>query len=144
MMLVRGWALYQTQIDACMNNWLNWTLFSLTFQREAPLRSDRRYPGCGEAFMRCRFGHSVKVRALILNFVFSATQYTTVPKRLGSYQLVCAASSINTFLSCSCSLFEEEIMSYVPPHPIHTGLSFSPRCSPASSPQNSPGKSGVW
>ncbi|XP_067342663.1 E3 ubiquitin-protein ligase HECW1 isoform X2 [Channa argus] len=37
------------------------------------------------------------------------------------------------------SLFEEEIMSYVPPHPIHTGFSFSPRCSPASSPQNSPG-----
>ncbi|KAM7370209.1 hypothetical protein PAMP_011480 [Pampus punctatissimus] len=37
------------------------------------------------------------------------------------------------------SLFEEEIMSYVPPHPIHPGFSFSPRCSPASSPQNSPG-----
>ncbi|MEQ2315739.1 E3 ubiquitin-protein ligase HW1 [Ameca splendens] len=37
------------------------------------------------------------------------------------------------------SLFEEEIMSYIPPHPIHSGFSFSPRCSPASSPQNSPG-----
>ncbi|AWP20977.1 putative E3 ubiquitin-protein ligase HECW1 [Scophthalmus maximus] len=37
------------------------------------------------------------------------------------------------------SLFEEEIMSYVPPHPVHPGFSFSPRCSPASSPQNSPG-----
>uniref|UniRef100_A0A7N6ASC9 HECT-type E3 ubiquitin transferase n=1 Tax=Anabas testudineus TaxID=64144 RepID=A0A7N6ASC9_ANATE len=37
------------------------------------------------------------------------------------------------------SLFEEEIMSYIPPHPIHAGFSFSPRCSPASSPQNSPG-----
>nr|XP_040023093.1 E3 ubiquitin-protein ligase HECW1 isoform X3 [Gasterosteus aculeatus aculeatus] len=37
------------------------------------------------------------------------------------------------------SLFEEEIMSYVPPHPIHPGFSLSPRCSPASSPQNSPG-----
>ncbi|XP_059183088.1 E3 ubiquitin-protein ligase HECW1 [Centropristis striata] len=37
------------------------------------------------------------------------------------------------------SLFEEEIMSYVPPHPIHPGFSISPRCSPASSPQNSPG-----
>ncbi|XP_053715342.1 E3 ubiquitin-protein ligase HECW1 isoform X1 [Synchiropus splendidus] len=37
------------------------------------------------------------------------------------------------------SLFEEEIMSYIPPHPIHHGFSFSPRCSPASSPQNSPG-----
>ncbi|KAF6724000.1 E3 ubiquitin-protein ligase HECW1 [Oryzias melastigma] len=37
------------------------------------------------------------------------------------------------------SLFEEEIMSYAPPHPIHPGFSFSPRCSPASSPQNSPG-----
>ncbi|XP_035981077.1 E3 ubiquitin-protein ligase HECW1 isoform X1 [Fundulus heteroclitus] len=37
------------------------------------------------------------------------------------------------------SLFEEEIMSYIPPHPIHPGFGFSPRCSPASSPQNSPG-----
>ncbi|KAM8823460.1 E3 ubiquitin-protein ligase HECW1 isoform 2-T2 [Spinachia spinachia] len=37
------------------------------------------------------------------------------------------------------SLFEEEIMSYVPPHPVHPGFSLSPRCSPASSPQNSPG-----
>ncbi|XP_061821729.1 E3 ubiquitin-protein ligase HECW1-like isoform X2 [Nerophis lumbriciformis] len=37
------------------------------------------------------------------------------------------------------SLFEEEIMSYIPPHPIHAGFSFSPRCSPANSPQNSPG-----
>ncbi|XP_031176264.1 E3 ubiquitin-protein ligase HECW1 isoform X1 [Sander lucioperca] len=37
------------------------------------------------------------------------------------------------------SLFEEEIMSYVPPHPIHPCFSISPRCSPASSPQNSPG-----
>ncbi|XP_031729525.1 E3 ubiquitin-protein ligase HECW1 isoform X2 [Anarrhichthys ocellatus] len=37
------------------------------------------------------------------------------------------------------SLFEEEIMSYVPPHPIHPSFSISPRCSPASSPQNSPG-----
>ncbi|MEQ2182170.1 E3 ubiquitin-protein ligase HW1 [Goodea atripinnis] len=27
-----------------------------------------------------------------------------------------------------CSLFEEEIMSYIPPHPIHSGFSFSPRC----------------
>ncbi|XP_034562551.1 E3 ubiquitin-protein ligase HECW1 [Notolabrus celidotus] len=37
------------------------------------------------------------------------------------------------------SLYEEEIMSYIPPHPIHPGFSFSPRCSPVSSPQNSPG-----
>uniref|UniRef100_A0A673WU18 HECT-type E3 ubiquitin transferase n=1 Tax=Salmo trutta TaxID=8032 RepID=A0A673WU18_SALTR len=37
------------------------------------------------------------------------------------------------------SLFEEEIMSYVPPHSFHPGYSFSPRCSPGSSPQNSPG-----
>uniref|UniRef100_A0A665VPD5 HECT-type E3 ubiquitin transferase n=1 Tax=Echeneis naucrates TaxID=173247 RepID=A0A665VPD5_ECHNA len=42
------------------------------------------------------------------------------------------------------SLFEEEIMSYVPPHPIHPGFSFSPRCSPASSPQNSPGRSSIF
>lgn len=31
-------------------------------------------------------------------------------------------------------------MSYVPPHPIHPSFGFSPRCSPASSPQNSPGE----
>ncbi|XP_048856798.1 E3 ubiquitin-protein ligase HECW1 isoform X1 [Brienomyrus brachyistius] len=37
------------------------------------------------------------------------------------------------------SLFEEEIMSYVPLHPFHPGFGFSPRCSPGSSPQNSPG-----
>ncbi|KAL0966122.1 hypothetical protein UPYG_G00291180 [Umbra pygmaea] len=36
------------------------------------------------------------------------------------------------------SLFEEEIMSYVPPS-FHPGFSFSPRCSPGSSPQHSPG-----
>ncbi|KAL4635121.1 E3 ubiquitin-protein ligase HECW1-like isoform X1 [Arapaima gigas] len=37
------------------------------------------------------------------------------------------------------SLFEEDIMSYVPPHSFHPGYGFSPRCSPGSSPQNSPG-----
>ncbi|XP_064201617.1 E3 ubiquitin-protein ligase HECW1 [Anguilla rostrata] len=37
------------------------------------------------------------------------------------------------------SLFEEEIMSYVPLQSFHPGFSFSPRCSPGSSPQNSPG-----
>ncbi|XP_063075988.1 E3 ubiquitin-protein ligase HECW1 [Engraulis encrasicolus] len=37
------------------------------------------------------------------------------------------------------SLFEEEIMSYVPLTTFHPGFSFSPRCSPGSSPQNSPG-----
>uniref|UniRef100_A0A8C9T4Z0 HECT-type E3 ubiquitin transferase n=1 Tax=Scleropages formosus TaxID=113540 RepID=A0A8C9T4Z0_SCLFO len=37
------------------------------------------------------------------------------------------------------SLFEEDIMSYIPPHSFHPGYGFSPRCSPGSSPQNSPG-----
>uniref|UniRef100_A0A8I5TV52 HECT-type E3 ubiquitin transferase n=1 Tax=Pongo abelii TaxID=9601 RepID=A0A8I5TV52_PONAB len=38
------------------------------------------------------------------------------------------------------NLFEEEIMSYVPLQAaFHPGYSFSPRCSPCSSPQNSPG-----
>ncbi|XP_065132761.1 E3 ubiquitin-protein ligase HECW1 isoform X1 [Paramisgurnus dabryanus] len=37
------------------------------------------------------------------------------------------------------SLFEEEIMSHVPLTTFHPGFSFSPRCSPGSSPQNSPG-----
>ncbi|KAM6948288.1 E3 ubiquitin-protein ligase HECW1 [Aplochiton taeniatus] len=36
------------------------------------------------------------------------------------------------------SLFEEEIMSYIPPS-FHPGFSFSPRCSPGSSPHSSPG-----
>ncbi|XP_030624293.1 E3 ubiquitin-protein ligase HECW1 [Chanos chanos] len=37
------------------------------------------------------------------------------------------------------SLFEEEIMSYIPSQSYHPGFSFSPRCSPGSSPQSSPG-----
>ncbi|XP_056376499.1 E3 ubiquitin-protein ligase HECW1 isoform X2 [Hyla sarda] len=38
------------------------------------------------------------------------------------------------------SLFEEDIMSYIPLQAaFHPGYSFSPRCSPGSSPQNSPG-----
>ncbi|XP_041923304.1 E3 ubiquitin-protein ligase HECW1 [Alosa sapidissima] len=37
------------------------------------------------------------------------------------------------------SLFEEDIMSYIPAPPFHPGFSFSPRCSPGSSPQSSPG-----
>lgn len=40
-----------------------------------------------------------------------------------------------------CSLFEEEVMSYVPPHALlHPSYCQSPRGSPVSSPQNSPGK----
>lgn len=40
------------------------------------------------------------------------------------------------------SLFEEEIMSYVPPHALlHPSYCQSPRGSPVSSPQNSPGES---
>uniref|UniRef100_A0A3B4H239 HECT-type E3 ubiquitin transferase n=1 Tax=Pundamilia nyererei TaxID=303518 RepID=A0A3B4H239_9CICH len=39
------------------------------------------------------------------------------------------------------SLFEEEVMSYVPPHALlHPSYCQSPRGSPVSSPQNSPGK----
>lgn len=42
------------------------------------------------------------------------------------------------------SLFEEEIMSYVPPHALlHPSYCQSPRGSPVSSPQNSPGESGA-
>ncbi|CAL8292032.1 unnamed protein product [Lota lota] len=37
------------------------------------------------------------------------------------------------------SLFEEEIMSFVPPHTLHPSLGFCPRSSPIVSPQNSPG-----
>lgn len=40
------------------------------------------------------------------------------------------------------SLFEEEVMSYVPPHALlHPSYCQSPRGSPVSSPQNSPGES---
>lgn len=39
------------------------------------------------------------------------------------------------------SLFEEEVMSYVPPHALlHPSYCQSPRSSPVSSPQNSPGE----
>lgn len=49
------------------------------------------------------------------------------------------------FFFLLCSLFEEEIMSYVPLQAaFHPGYSFSPRCSPCSSPQNSPGNVRVW
>jgi len=46
------------------------------------------------------------------------------------------------FVSFSrCSLFEEEVMSYVPPHALlHPSYCQSPRGSPVSSPQNSPGQ----
>ncbi|XP_026135205.1 E3 ubiquitin-protein ligase HECW1-like isoform X2 [Carassius auratus] len=37
------------------------------------------------------------------------------------------------------SLFEGDIMSYIPLTSFHPGFNFSPRCSPGSSPQNSPG-----
>lgn len=43
--------------------------------------------------------------------------------------------------SVSCSLFEDEVMSYVPPHALlHPSYCQSPRGSPVSSPQNSPGR----
>uniref|UniRef100_A0A8C1XBZ5 HECT-type E3 ubiquitin transferase n=1 Tax=Cyprinus carpio TaxID=7962 RepID=A0A8C1XBZ5_CYPCA len=41
---------------------------------------------------------------------------------------------------CVCVLFEEEVMSYVPPHALlHPSYCQSPRGSPVPSPQNSPG-----
>jgi hypothetical protein len=53
----------------------------------------------------------------------------------------CWLKYVFCFLSFS-SLFEEEIMSYVPPHALlHPSYCQSPRGSPVSSPQNSPGKS---
>ncbi|XP_016370067.1 E3 ubiquitin-protein ligase HECW1-like [Sinocyclocheilus rhinocerous] len=42
------------------------------------------------------------------------------------------------------SLFDEEIMSYIPSHSFHPGLGFSPRCSPGSSPQSSPENHLEW
>lgn len=44
-------------------------------------------------------------------------------------------------LCALCSLFEDEVMSYVPPHALlHPSYCQSPRGSPVSSPQNSPGR----
>lgn len=58
------------------------------------------------------------------------------------YILLCDECEPNLSLSLFlCSLFEEDIMSYIPLQAaFHPGYSFSPRCSPCSSPQNSPGK----
>uniref|UniRef100_A0A8C2IP75 HECT-type E3 ubiquitin transferase n=1 Tax=Cyprinus carpio TaxID=7962 RepID=A0A8C2IP75_CYPCA len=46
--------------------------------------------------------------------------------------------SLKTCFALLFSLFEEDIMSYVPLTSFHPGFNFSPRCSPGSSPQNSP------
>ncbi|XP_041040275.1 E3 ubiquitin-protein ligase HECW1-like [Carcharodon carcharias] len=61
--------------------------------------------------------------------------YIRTEGTLGLEKLSCDAD-----LVILLSLFEDEIMSYVPAHvPFHPGYNYSPRCSPGSSPQNSPG-----
>ncbi|XP_062900117.1 E3 ubiquitin-protein ligase HECW1-like isoform X1 [Mobula hypostoma] len=61
--------------------------------------------------------------------------YIRTEGTLGLEKLSCDAD-----LVILLSLFEDEIMSYVPAHALfHPGYSYSPRCSPGSSPQNSPG-----
>ncbi|XP_059494114.1 E3 ubiquitin-protein ligase HECW1-like isoform X1 [Stegostoma tigrinum] len=61
--------------------------------------------------------------------------YIRTEGTLGLEKLSCDAD-----LVILLSLFEDEIMSYVPAHAsFHPGYNYSPRCSPGSSPQNSPG-----
>ncbi|XP_007895809.2 E3 ubiquitin-protein ligase HECW1 isoform X1 [Callorhinchus milii] len=61
--------------------------------------------------------------------------YIRTEGTLGLEKLSCDAD-----LVILLSLFEDEIMSHVPPPAsFHPGYSYSPRCSPGSSPQNSPG-----
>ncbi|XP_069783384.1 E3 ubiquitin-protein ligase HECW1-like [Narcine bancroftii] len=61
--------------------------------------------------------------------------YIRTEGTLGLEKLSCDAD-----LVILLSLFEDEIMSYIPAHALfHPGYSYSPRCSPGSSPQNSPG-----
>ncbi|XP_067867783.1 E3 ubiquitin-protein ligase HECW1-like isoform X2 [Heterodontus francisci] len=61
--------------------------------------------------------------------------YIRTEGTLGLGKLSCDAD-----LVILLSLFEDEIMSYVPAHvSFHPGYNYSPRCSPGSSPQNSPG-----
>uniref|UniRef100_UPI00398E998D E3 ubiquitin-protein ligase HECW1-like isoform X2 n=1 Tax=Pristiophorus japonicus TaxID=55135 RepID=UPI00398E998D len=61
--------------------------------------------------------------------------YIRTEGTLGLEKLSCDAD-----LVILLSLFEDEIMSYVPIHgSFHPGYNYSPRCSPGSSPQNSPG-----
>uniref|UniRef100_A0A8C8LTU3 HECT-type E3 ubiquitin transferase n=1 Tax=Oncorhynchus tshawytscha TaxID=74940 RepID=A0A8C8LTU3_ONCTS len=53
---------------------------------------------------------------------------------------VALSDIVSSLLVLSGSLFEEEVMSYVPPHALlHPSYCQSPRSSPVSSPQNSPG-----
>ncbi|XP_072431786.1 E3 ubiquitin-protein ligase HECW1-like isoform X1 [Chiloscyllium punctatum] len=61
--------------------------------------------------------------------------YIRTEGTLGLEKLSCDAD-----LVILLSLFEDEIMSYIPAHvSFHPGYNYSPRCSPGSSPQNSPG-----
>ncbi|XP_067852201.1 E3 ubiquitin-protein ligase HECW1-like [Heptranchias perlo] len=61
--------------------------------------------------------------------------YIRTEGTLGLEKLSCDAD-----LVILLSLFEDEIMSYVPTiASFHSGYNYSPRCSPGSSPQNSPG-----
>ena len=137
------------QMFTGMNKRLNWTLVLSIVQGEDPLHSDRGDPGGGEAVMWCRPGHSVEVKNLI---DFNFNQYQ--PNILFLHSIIFTNDWNNPFsvhsdstccliccsVCCLFSLCEEDIMSYVPPHPVHPGFSFSPRCSPVSSPQNSPGR----
>lgn len=110
-----------------------WRLLSFfTLQGKDPLPAIWRYSGCREAFVRCRSSHPVKVHTSTCGW-FYCDSVKTEWKALHAFW-------IYSFFSPR-SLFEEEIMSYIPPHPIHPGFSFSPRCSPGNSPQNSPGRS---
>lgn len=79
--------------------------------------------------------------------VTAVHEYSLMDRKLTFFLSSSSFSSASSYFSSSfllCSLFEEEIMSYVPLQAAFLpGYSFSPRCSPCSSPQNSPGNLSV-
>ncbi len=93
---------------------------------------NRRHTETGEAVVWCWPGHAVKVAPCLTGH----TKNTFLLMHRGCFLRVKCIRSCMIF-----SLFEEDIMAYVPLASFHPGFNFSPRCSPGSSPQNSPGES---
>lgn len=97
---------------------------------------------------RCRLSHCVSMKHIIkFILLFVTGDHTWFGKPvdfMNPWGQRCTQTSCEptpSLLLFPCSLFEEDIMSYIPLQAaFHPGYSFSPRCSPCSSPQNSPGK----
>lgn len=106
--------------------------------------------------LTCAYLREPKCFGCLVRTVTTTTpvrEYSLMDRKLTFFFLLLHSSSSATSCDSSssffffflCSLFEEEIMSYVPLQAaFHPGYSFSPRCSPCSSPQNSPGNLSVW